>query len=76
VPEYEIPVRAISAPNLFVDIDEATLDRKISLLQANFPSQHGRSWWRADTFRAITRLRGMEAATDHAEAFYCRKLIL
>jgi len=76
--EYEIPKYDgdLGRPTLFVDVDEPTLDRKISLLQAHFPSQHGRSWWHADTFRAIARLRGMEAATDHAEAFYCRKLIL
>lgn len=78
VAEYEIPKYDgdLGRPNLFVDVDEATLQRKIALLQAHFPSQHDRTWWGADTFRAIARLRGMEAATRYAEAFYCRKLVL
>ena len=75
---YEIPKYDgdLGRPNLFVDIDEATLQRKIDLLQAYYPSQHDRTWWGADTFRAIVRLRGIEAATRYAEAFYCRKLVL
>jgi LmbE family N-acetylglucosaminyl deacetylase len=75
---YEIPKYDgdLGRPNLFVDVDAATLQRKIDLLQAYFPSQHDRTWWGADTFRAIARLRGIEAATRYAEAFYCRKLVL
>jgi LmbE family N-acetylglucosaminyl deacetylase len=75
---YEIPKYDgdLGRPNLFVDVDAATLQRKIDLLQACFPSQHDRTWWGADTFRAIARLRGIEAATRYAEAFYCRKLVL
>jgi len=78
IAEYEIPKYDgdLGRPNLFVDVDEATLQRKIDLLQAYFPSQHDRTWWGADTFRAIARLRGIEAATRYAEAFYCRKLVL
>ena len=75
---YEIPKYDgdLGRPNLFVDIDEATLQRKIDLLQTHFPSQHDRTWWGADTFRAIARLRGIEAATRYAEAFYCRKIVI
>lgn len=78
VAAYEIPKYDgdLGRPNLFVDIDEATLQRKIDLLQACYSSQHDRTWWGADTFRAIARLRGIEAATQYAEAFYCRKLVL
>ena len=78
VAEYEIPKYDgdLGRPNLFVDIDEAALQRKIDLLQAHFPSQHDRTWWGADTVRAIARLRGIEAATRYAEAFYCRKLVI
>jgi LmbE family N-acetylglucosaminyl deacetylase len=78
VAAYEIPKYDgdLGRPNLFVDVDEATLQRKISLLQEHFPSQHARTWWGADTLRAIARLRGIEAATRYAEAFHCRKLLL
>ncbi len=78
VAAYEIPKYDgdLGRPNLFVDVDEATLQRKIDLLQAYYPSQHDRTWWGADAFRAIVRLRGIEAASRYAEAFYCRKLVL
>lgn len=78
VAAYEIPKYDgdLGRPNLFVDVDEATLQRKIDLLEAHFPSQRGRTWWGADTRRAIARLRGIEAATQYAEAFHCRKLVL
>lgn len=78
VAAYEIPKYDgdLGRPNLFVDVDEGTLQRKIDLLQAYFPSQNDRTWWGADTFRAIARLRGIEAATTYAKAFYCRKLVL
>ena len=75
---YEIPKYDgdLGRPNLFVDIDQATLQRKIDLLQTHFPSQHDRTWWGADTFTAIARLRGIEAATRFAEGFHCRKVVL
>jgi LmbE family N-acetylglucosaminyl deacetylase len=78
VAEYEIPKYDgdLGRPNLFVDIDEAVLRRKIDLLEASFPSQHDRTWWGGETVRALARLRGIEAATKYAEAFYCRKIVL
>jgi LmbE family N-acetylglucosaminyl deacetylase len=76
--EFEIPKfdGDLGRPNLFVALDEATLERKVALLASEFPSQHGRSWWDADTFRAIARIRGIEAATRFAEAFHGRKVVL
>jgi LmbE family N-acetylglucosaminyl deacetylase len=78
VAAYEIPKYDgdLGRPNLFADVDAATLQRKIDLLQAHFPSQRDRTWWGAETVRAIARLRGIEAATLYAEAFYCRKLVI
>jgi LmbE family N-acetylglucosaminyl deacetylase len=75
---YEIPKYDgdLGRPNLYVDLDEATLQRKADLLDAHFPSQHGRTWWGGDTVRAIARLRGIEAATRYAEAFHTRKIVL
>jgi LmbE family N-acetylglucosaminyl deacetylase len=75
---YEIPKwdGDFGRPNLFVDIDEATLRRKIELLEEHFPSQHDQVWWGADTFLALPRLRGIESATRYAEGFFCRKVVL
>jgi hypothetical protein len=48
------------------------------MLMDCFPSQHSRSWFTPDTFRALARLRGIEcaAAAGFAEAFHARKLRL
>jgi LmbE family N-acetylglucosaminyl deacetylase len=75
--EYEIPKYDgdFGSPNFFARLQPPTLDRKIDLLLEHFPSQAGRAWFTADLFRAVARIRGMEAAAPEAaaEAFYCRK---
>jgi LmbE family N-acetylglucosaminyl deacetylase len=78
--EFEIPKYDgdFGVPNLFVPLSTATLERKIELLLAAFPTQAGKGWFTADLFRAVARLRGMECAAPErmAEAFYCRKAVL
>jgi LmbE family N-acetylglucosaminyl deacetylase len=78
--EYEVPKfdGDLGAPNAFVEIDGPTLDRKVDHLLAAFPSQAGKDWFTAETFRGLARLRGIEcrAASGYAEAFYGRKLRL
>lgn len=78
--EYEIPKYEgdLGAPNWFVPMSEAVARRKIDLILRHFPSQAKRSWFRADTFWAMLRLRGVEcnAADGFAEAFHCRKLTI
>jgi LmbE family N-acetylglucosaminyl deacetylase len=65
----------LGRPNVFVELDEATCARKVELILDAFPSQAGRRWWGAETFRAILQVRGVEAAARYAEAFHCRKLV-
>jgi LmbE family N-acetylglucosaminyl deacetylase len=78
--EFEIPKYDgdFGSPNLFVPLDPATVERKIALVLEAFPTQAGKSWFTADLFRAVARIRGMEcAAPDRlAEAFYGRKLVV
>jgi LmbE family N-acetylglucosaminyl deacetylase len=75
--EYEIPKYDgdFGSPNFFSRLPPATVERKIDLLLRHFPSQAGKAWFTADLFRAVTRIRGMEAAAPDgfAEAFYARK---
>jgi LmbE family N-acetylglucosaminyl deacetylase len=77
--EYEIPKYDgdFGSPGFFCPLSEATLEKKIKLVLSAFPTQAGKSWFSADLFRAVARIRGMEcAAPDRfAEAFYCRKAI-
>jgi LmbE family N-acetylglucosaminyl deacetylase len=65
-------------PNVYVALDAATVARKVAVLEAAFPTQRGRRWFDAEAFRALMRLRGIEAGAPggYAEAFQGRKLIL
>jgi LmbE family N-acetylglucosaminyl deacetylase len=78
--EYEVPKYDgdFGSPNVFVALEETLCRRKIDNIVTSFPSQVGRQWFSDDLFRAVLRLRGMEAnaPSRHAEAFYCRKLAL
>lgn len=78
--EYEIPKYDgdLGQPNVFVPLAESICEQKIGILLESFPSQRAKSWFDEQTFRAMLRLRGMEAnsRTRFAEAFYCRKAVL
>lgn len=76
--EYEIPKfdGDFGNPNFFVRLSDEVCRRKVSKIMHNYPSQAGKGWFTEDTFRAVLRLRGMEAnsATKFAEGFYARKI--
>ena len=78
--EYEIPKYDgdLGSPNVFVVLDDATARRKVDGIVDHFPSQRRRAWFDADTFRALLRLRGMEAnaPSRFAEGFYGSKVVL
>ena len=78
--EYEIPKfdGDLGNPAFFVALSVAELAHKVELLLAGFQSQAGKHWFDAETFRALPRLRGIQAGGDspYAEAFYVRKLVL
>ena len=78
--EYEIPKYDgdMGQPNVFVPLDDVVTQKKIGYIMDVFRSQHTRRWFHENTFLSLLRLRGMEcnAAGGHAEAFYCRKLLL
>ena len=78
--EYEIPKYDgdLGAPNVFVDLSEQELEDKIDVLMRFFGTQHDKQWFTAETFKGLSRLRGIEcdSPTGYAEAFHCRKLLL
>ena len=78
--EYEIPKYDgdLGRPNVFVPLSNEHRERKVSLILKHFVSQQDKQWWSADTFNAMTRLRGIEcnAAAGHAEAFSGPKVSL
>jgi LmbE family N-acetylglucosaminyl deacetylase len=78
--EYEILKwdGGLAAPNVYVPLDTDVLDRKVEVLMQAYGSQRGKDWFTPDTFRALTRIRGVEcrAPSGHAEGFTARKLAL
>jgi LmbE family N-acetylglucosaminyl deacetylase len=78
--EYEVPKYDgdVGRPNVFVQLDEAHVERKVATILESFASQADKHWFDADAFRGLMRLRGIECASPSglAEAFHARKLRL
>lgn len=78
--EYEVPKYDgdMGRPNVFVPLNAEVSKKKVGYLMEAFESQRRKRWFQEDTFLSLMRLRGMEcnAPSGHAEAFYCRKLVL
>jgi LmbE family N-acetylglucosaminyl deacetylase len=78
--EYEIPKYDgdLGTPNVFVPLPESVCREKIDTILTSFASQAGKHWFTEEIFRSLLRLRGMEcnAASNYAEAFHCRKLLV
>jgi LmbE family N-acetylglucosaminyl deacetylase len=76
--EYEIPKYDgdLGTPSVFVPLEEKYITRKNAILIESFASQRDKHWFDDATFKALPRLRGMESATQYAEAFYSRKIVL
>lgn len=76
--EYEIPKYDgdLGHPNTFVALNPLQVERKIDSLMEHFGSQRSKRWFTPETFRALMRLRGIEAGTEMAEAFYTRKVLI
>ena len=78
--EYEIPKYEgdLGKPNVFVSLPESTCRHKISTIIDSFESQQSRSWFSADIFWALLRIRGLESKSpgNFAEALHCRKMVI
>jgi LmbE family N-acetylglucosaminyl deacetylase len=75
--EYEIPKYegGLVTPNAYVQLTRAQAAAKTRALLACYASQRARPWFRAETFDALMRLRGVEAGagTGWAEGFQMSK---
>lgn len=76
--EYEIPKYEgdLGQPGVFVELDHELAERKAGAIMDCFATQRSRHWFTTSTFLGLMRLRGIECASNYAEAFYCRKLKL
>jgi LmbE family N-acetylglucosaminyl deacetylase len=77
--EYEVPKYdgGLGSPNFFVPLSAELVDAKVEGLLRCFVTQRQKSWFTAETFKALLRLRGIEcqSKSGYAEAFYVRKAV-
>jgi LmbE family N-acetylglucosaminyl deacetylase len=76
--EYEIPKYDgdLGIPNVFVPLDPEVVKTKTELVCKAFQTQRNKHWFSEDTFLSLMRLRGIECASQYAEAFHGRKLVV
>lgn len=78
--EYEVPKYEgdLTTPNVYVRVDEALVERKIRILTSCYKTQLAKPWFTPETFKAVMRLRGVEAGSDTgwAEGFHAAKLCI
>ena len=76
--EYEIPKwdGDLGQRGVYVALDEATVARKLEILDVAYATQKSKAAFSLDAYRGLMALRGIEARapSGHAEAFYARKL--
>jgi len=60
-------------PNIFHPLATATAEEKVRLLHKHYPSQASRDWFDDGSFLGLSRLRGVQCRSPHAEAFVLEK---
>ena len=66
----------LGQPNLYLPLTEDEARAKARKVYEAYPSQQRRSWFDAENFLALMRVRGVECNAPFAEAFHARKLAL
>ncbi|MDQ3886234.1 MAG: PIG-L family deacetylase [Actinomycetota bacterium] len=66
----------LAQPQAYVPLDGEILDEKVALLHEHYDSQRNRSWFDAETFTSLARVRGVQCHARYAEAFHVSKFVL
>lgn len=66
----------LAQPNAYVPADEQTYAEKITAIFQSYASQRHRSWFDAETFSGMARIRGVQCNSRYAEAFHVHKFVL
>ncbi|MCZ8382405.1 PIG-L family deacetylase [Mycobacterium sp. CPCC 205372] len=64
------------AVTVFHPLDTATAEEKVRLLHKHYPSQTARDWFDELSFLGLSRLRGVQCRSSHAEAFVVDKVVV
>jgi LmbE family N-acetylglucosaminyl deacetylase len=60
-------------PSVFHPLEEATAREKVRLLHEHYPSQMDHDWFDEGSFLGLSRIRGVQCRSPHAEAFVMEK---
>jgi LmbE family N-acetylglucosaminyl deacetylase len=63
-------------PTAFLPLAEPVLREKVEKLHRHYGSQRDRSWFDAESFTSLARIRGVQCRARYAEAFHVAKLVL
>ncbi len=63
-------------PQVYLPLAEPVLREKIAKLLEHYGSQRDRSWFDAEAFAGLARIRGIQCRARYAEAFHAAKLVL
>jgi LmbE family N-acetylglucosaminyl deacetylase len=66
----------LAQPTVFLPLAEPVLREKIAKLHEHYGSQRDRSWFDAEVFGGLARVRGVQCHARYAEAFHVAKLVL
>lgn len=61
-------------PTVFSPVTTSVAEEKVRLLHKHYPSQVARDWFDEQSFLSLTRLRGVQCRSPHAEAFVMEKM--
>jgi hypothetical protein len=66
----------LAQPSAYLPLAEPVLREKVAKLHEHYGSQRDRSWFDAETFSGLARIRGVQCHARYAEAFHASKLVL
>lgn len=66
----------LAQPGVYLPLAEPVLREKVDKLHEHYGSQRDRSWFDAETFTGLARIRGVQCHARYAEAFHVAKLVL
>jgi LmbE family N-acetylglucosaminyl deacetylase len=63
-------------PTIYHPLETGVAEEKARLLHKHYPSQKSHDWFDEDAFLGLSRLRGVQCRSAHAEAFIAEKATL
>ena len=66
----------LAQPTVYLPLAEPVLREKVAKLHEHYGSQRDRSWFDAEVFGGLARVRGVQCHARYAEAFHVAKMVL